>query len=42
MSLTLAVDHRAMDGIQGAKFLGELKERIEQPLLFALEDPTGG
>jgi len=31
MSLTLSVDHRSMDGVQGAKFLGEVKERIEQP-----------
>jgi pyruvate dehydrogenase E2 component (dihydrolipoamide acetyltransferase) len=31
MSLTLSVDHRAMDGVQGAKFLAEVKERIERP-----------
>jgi pyruvate dehydrogenase E2 component (dihydrolipoamide acetyltransferase) len=31
MKLTLAVDHRALDGVQAAKFFGELKERIEQP-----------
>jgi pyruvate dehydrogenase E2 component (dihydrolipoamide acetyltransferase) len=31
MSLTLTVDHRSMDGIQGASFLAEVKERIEKP-----------
>jgi len=31
MSLTLTVDHRALDGVQGARFLGEVKERIEKP-----------
>ena len=31
MSLTLSVDHRSMDGIQGSQLLAEIKERIEQP-----------
>ena len=31
MSLTLTVDHRTLDGVQGARFLGEVKERIEKP-----------
>ena len=31
MSLTLTVDHRVMDGIQGAKFLAEVKARLEKP-----------
>jgi pyruvate dehydrogenase E2 component (dihydrolipoamide acetyltransferase) len=31
MSMTLSVDHRSMDGIQGAKLLAEIKERIEKP-----------
>ena len=31
LSLTLAVDHRSMDGVQGAKFLAVVKERVEQP-----------
>jgi pyruvate dehydrogenase E2 component (dihydrolipoamide acetyltransferase) len=31
MSLTLTIDHRSMDGVQGAKFLAEIKERIEEP-----------
>lgn len=30
LSLTLTVDHRAMDGVQGAKFLAEIKERLEK------------
>jgi pyruvate dehydrogenase E2 component (dihydrolipoamide acetyltransferase) len=31
MSMTLSIDHRSMDGVQGAKFLAELRERIEKP-----------
>jgi pyruvate dehydrogenase E2 component (dihydrolipoamide acetyltransferase) len=31
MSMTLSVDHRSMDGLQGAKLLAEIKERIEKP-----------
>lgn len=31
MSLTLTVDHRAMDGLQGAQFLADIKDRIEKP-----------
>ncbi len=31
MSMTLTVDHRSMDGVQGAKFLVEIKGRIEKP-----------
>jgi pyruvate dehydrogenase E2 component (dihydrolipoamide acetyltransferase) len=34
MNLTLTVDHRAMDGVQGAKFLAEIKERLEKPDLL--------
>jgi pyruvate dehydrogenase E2 component (dihydrolipoamide acetyltransferase) len=30
MNLTLTVDHRAMDGVQAAKFLAEIKERLEK------------
>ncbi len=31
MSLTLTVDHRVMDGVQGARFLADLKAAIESP-----------
>jgi pyruvate dehydrogenase E2 component (dihydrolipoamide acetyltransferase) len=31
MSLTLSIDHRSMDGVQGAQFLAGVKERIEKP-----------
>jgi len=31
MSLTLTIDHRSMDGVQGARLLTEIKERIEKP-----------
>jgi pyruvate dehydrogenase E2 component (dihydrolipoamide acetyltransferase) len=34
MSMTLSVDHRCLDGIQGAKFLAKLKEILEQPYLL--------
>jgi pyruvate dehydrogenase E2 component (dihydrolipoamide acetyltransferase) len=30
MNLTVTVDHRAMDGVQAAKFLAEIKERLEK------------
>jgi pyruvate dehydrogenase E2 component (dihydrolipoamide acetyltransferase) len=29
MSLTLTIDHRVMDGLHGAKFLSELKQKLE-------------
>jgi len=32
MSLTLSVDHRALDGAIGAEFLGVLKGLIENPV----------
>ena len=32
MTVTMACDHRAMDGAIGAQFLGILKEIIEHPL----------
>lgn len=32
MNLTLTIDHRIFDGLQGAKFLQSLKENLEQPL----------
>jgi pyruvate dehydrogenase E2 component (dihydrolipoamide acetyltransferase) len=31
MNLTLSVDHRSMDGVQAAKFLAKIKERLEKP-----------
>jgi pyruvate dehydrogenase E2 component (dihydrolipoamide acetyltransferase) len=34
MSLTLTIDHRCMDGIQGAHFLAEIKELLEKPHLL--------
>jgi len=30
-NFTLTVDHRCIDGIQGAKFLDELRKRVEKP-----------
>jgi pyruvate dehydrogenase E2 component (dihydrolipoamide acetyltransferase) len=34
MSLTLTVDHRVMDGVQGARFLAEVKARLEKPFFL--------
>jgi len=34
MTVTLAVDHRAMDGAIGARFLAAFKQRIEDPALM--------
>jgi pyruvate dehydrogenase E2 component (dihydrolipoamide acetyltransferase) len=31
MALTLSVDHRSLDGVQGAAFLAEVKTLLEQP-----------
>ena len=33
MSLTLSVDHRALDGLQGARFLADVKALLENPAL---------
>jgi pyruvate dehydrogenase E2 component (dihydrolipoamide acetyltransferase) len=32
MRLTLSIDHRALDGATGARFLAQLKEALEHPL----------
>jgi pyruvate dehydrogenase E2 component (dihydrolipoamide acetyltransferase) len=42
MVMTLTVDHRAMDGILGAKFLAEIKERLENPDWIQNDEPTQG
>lgn len=34
MALTLSVDHRCMDGLQGARFLGEIRKLLEEPYLM--------
>jgi pyruvate dehydrogenase E2 component (dihydrolipoamide acetyltransferase) len=34
MKLTMAIDHRALDGATGARFLQTLKKLLEQPLLL--------
>lgn len=31
MTLTFSLDHRSLDGVQGAKFLAEVKALLEQP-----------
>ena len=31
LTLTLSVDHRSLDGVQGAQFLAEVKELLEHP-----------
>ena len=39
MTATLAVDHRAVDGITVAKFLDEFRQLLEDPQGLALEAP---
>ena len=34
--LSLSVDHRVLDGVAGASFLGRIKELIESPALMLL------
>ncbi len=34
MKMTLSIDHRSLDGMQGAKFLALVKEQLEQPYLI--------
>ena len=36
LPLSLAFDHRVIDGADGAAFMGWIKEAIKQPLLLAL------
>ncbi len=40
MKVTLSCDHRALDGVQAAKFLRELKRVIEHPLELVLREVT--
>jgi pyruvate dehydrogenase E2 component (dihydrolipoamide acetyltransferase) len=37
MSITLAADHRALDGATGAELLAEVRRLVEDPLALALE-----
>ena len=39
MVATLAVDHRAVDGITAAKFLNEFRQLLENPFVLSLEPP---
>ena len=39
MAATLSADHRLVDGVIAARFLGELKQLLQNPLLLALEPP---
>ena len=34
LKVTLSCDHRVVDGVVGAKFLGTLKNYLENPVLF--------
>ena len=36
MKLTLSVDHRALDGAMGARYLQALKQLLEKPMLLLL------
>ena len=37
MRVTLSVDHRALDGADGARFLQELKKLLEAPLRLLVQ-----
>jgi pyruvate dehydrogenase E2 component (dihydrolipoamide acetyltransferase) len=39
MTATLSADHRLVDGITAARFLGEFKEILENPIRLVLEPP---
>lgn len=41
ISLTLSVDHRSMDGVQGARLLHMIKEIIEEPHSLFQDNPQG-
>jgi pyruvate dehydrogenase E2 component (dihydrolipoamide acetyltransferase) len=34
MSMTLTIDHRVMDGLQGARFLADIQSHVEKPYFF--------
>jgi pyruvate dehydrogenase E2 component (dihydrolipoyllysine-residue acetyltransferase) len=34
LNLTLSVDHRALDGAMGARYLQSLKQLLEKPMLL--------
>jgi pyruvate dehydrogenase E2 component (dihydrolipoamide acetyltransferase) len=34
MTLTMSIDHRALDGATGARYLQELKKLLEEPYLL--------
>jgi pyruvate dehydrogenase E2 component (dihydrolipoamide acetyltransferase) len=36
MTCTLSIDHRALDGVIGARWLAEFKRLIEHPLAMLL------
>jgi len=38
MKVTLSCDHRALDGVQGAKFLREFKRILEHPRELVLPE----
>ncbi len=41
MTATLSADHRLVDGVTAARFLGEFKELLENPKRLAPETPEG-
>lgn len=42
MSLTLAVDHRCIDGVVAAEFMTSFKKIVEAPLKILLQEQTNG
>jgi pyruvate dehydrogenase E2 component (dihydrolipoamide acetyltransferase) len=39
MTLTLSSDHRAVDGVQAARFMATLRQFLENPLSLAIDAP---
>jgi pyruvate dehydrogenase E2 component (dihydrolipoamide acetyltransferase) len=39
MKVTMSCDHRAMDGLQAAKFLADLKRILENPIEWTADKP---
>lgn len=41
MQATLSADHRVTDGVEAARFLGEIRRLLENPVALVIERPAG-